>query len=199
MNTKLNIVARRIFNKLSEDISGRRGLKQEWSAISPNVMKLEIRSAWEQIITEEVEKHASTLQPKANEPTKTEVTAEDWLKVTALELCKIADHFIALRKDAERVDAAAVEIMDSTAKLEQENTALQARVKRLEEALEFGVGLNRVKELMSDNHIGDATELVKRTKEVPCPDCYGGHFKPCNICGDSGVALLVIEQKESKP
>lgn len=49
------------------------------------------------------------------------------------------------------------------------------------------------------NHIGDSAELVKRTKGVPCPDCYGGHFKPCNICGDSGVALLVIERKESKP
>ncbi len=30
------------------------------------------------------------------------------------------------------------------------------------------------------------------TKEAPCPDCYGGHFKPCNICGDSGVALIVL-------
>ena len=28
-------------------------------------------------------------------------------------------------------------------------------------------------------------------KEVPCPDCYGGHFKPCNICGDTGVAVVV--------
>ena len=69
-----------------------------------------------------------------NEPTKTEVTAEDWLKATALELCRVADHFISLRKDAERVDAAAVELMDSTTKLEQENTALKARVKRLEDA-----------------------------------------------------------------
>ena len=49
---------------------------------------------------------------------------------------------------------------------------------------------------MSDsNHIGDATEKVRKTKEIPCPDCYGGHFKPCNICGDSGVALLVIEDE----
>lgn len=199
MNTKLNIVARRIFNKLSEDISGRRGLKQEWSAISPNVMKLEIRSAWEQIFTEEVEKHASTLQPKANEPTKTEVTAEDWLKATSIELCKVADHFLALRQNTMEVVSAATKVNIDSIRLEGENVDLRARVKRLEEALEFGVGLNRVKELMSDNHIGDATELVKRTKEVPCPDCYGGHFKPCNICGDSGVALLVIEQKESKP
>lgn len=64
MSTKLNTAARRIFNKLSEDISDRRGLKQEWSAISPNVMKLEIRRAWEQIITEEVEKHTSKLQTR---------------------------------------------------------------------------------------------------------------------------------------
>jgi predicted nucleic acid-binding Zn-ribbon protein len=70
-----------------------------------------------------------------NEPTKTEVDAEDWLKATALELCKVADHFIALRKDAEQVDAAAVELIDSTAKLEQENVDLRARVKRLEDAL----------------------------------------------------------------
>lgn len=27
--------------------------------------------------------------------------------------------------------------------------------------------------------------------EIPCPDCYGGHFKPCQWCGDSGVALWV--------
>lgn len=32
-----------------------------------------------------------------------------------------------------------------------------------------------------------------RVVEIPCPDCYGGHFRPCNICGDSGVALLRIK------
>ena len=134
MNTELNIVARRIFNRLDVDISDRRGLGNEWDQISPNVKNVEIRRTWEQIITEEIEKHTGAPQPKVNEPTKTKVDAEDWLKATALELCKVADHFIALRKDAERVDAAAVELMDSTAKLEQENTALKARVNRLEEA-----------------------------------------------------------------
>jgi chromosome segregation ATPase len=143
VNTELNIVARRIFNRLDVDISDRRGLGNEWDQISPNVKNVEIRSAWEQIITEEIEKHIGAQQPKVNEPTKTEVTAEEWLKSTALELCRVADHFISLRKDAERVDAAAVELMDSTAKLEQENAALQARVKRLEEAgggMAFGEG-----------------------------------------------------------
>lgn len=49
------------------------------------------------------------------------------------------------------------------------------------------------------DHSGDATEKVRKTKEVPCPDCYGGHFKPCNICGDSGVALIAVEQKAQSP
>jgi hypothetical protein len=35
-------------------------------------------------------------------------------------------------------------------------------------------------------------QTIRKTKEVPCPDCYGGHFRPCNICGDSGVANLVV-------
>lgn len=47
------------------------------------------------------------------------------------------------------------------------------------------------KELMSNN----MSEEIEKTKEVPCPDCYGGHFKPCNLCGDSGFALLLIEEK----
>lgn len=34
-------------------------------------------------------------------------------------------------------------------------------------------------------------------KEVPCPDCYGGHFKPCNVCGDSGVALLRVDPPQT--
>lgn len=21
---------------------------------------------------------------------------------------------------------------------------------------------------------------------IPCPECYGGHFRPCQVCGDSG-------------
>lgn len=27
--------------------------------------------------------------------------------------------------------------------------------------------------------------------EIPCPECYGGHFRPCQVCGDSGIALSV--------
>lgn len=82
--------------------------------------------------------------------------------------------------------------------MNQRDAALD-RVKRLEEALELGVGKKRAKELMDGNHIGESTEMVPQTKEVVCPDCYGGHFKPCNICGDSGVALIQVEAKETKP
>lgn len=45
------------------------------------------------------------------------------------------------------------------------------------------------------NHIGASTEKVaeptseydySKTQEIACPDCYGGHFRPCQMCGDSG-------------
>ena len=80
-----------------------------------------------------------------------------------------------------------------------ERDAALARVRRLEEALELGVGKKRANELINGNHFGGFTDMVPHTKEVVCPDCYGGHFKPCNICGDSGVALIQVEAKEAKP
>lgn len=64
MNTELNIAARRIFNRLDADISDRRGLGNEWEQISPNVKNVDIRRTWEQIITEEIEKHTSELQTR---------------------------------------------------------------------------------------------------------------------------------------
>ena len=27
--------------------------------------------------------------------------------------------------------------------------------------------------------------------DQPCPDCYGGHFRPCQMCGDSGRVVLL--------
>lgn len=48
--------------------------------------------------------------------------------------------------------------------------------------------------IMSDeNHFVESTEKVKTTKEAPCPDCYGGHFRPCNICCDTGVVTIATE------
>lgn len=66
MSEKINIVARRIFNKLSEDISDRRGIGDEWDQISPNVKSVEIRRIWEQIFTNEIEKHTAELQARVN-------------------------------------------------------------------------------------------------------------------------------------
>lgn len=31
---------------------------------------------------------------------------------------------------------------------------------------------------------------------LPCPECYGGHFKPCQICGDSGSVETQIMDHE---
>ena len=28
-----------------------------------------------------------------------------------------------------------------------------------------------------------------------CPDCYGGHFRPCQTCGDSGHVLFVPNEQ----
>lgn len=35
-------------------------------------------------------------------------------------------------------------------------------------------------------------------EEVPCPFCYGGHFRPCQPCGDSGVALREVSPNASR-
>lgn len=35
-------------------------------------------------------------------------------------------------------------------------------------------------------------------KLVPCPDCYGGHFRPCQTCGDSGMATIRLPNGESR-
>lgn len=67
MSENINIVARRIFNKLSDDISDRRGIGDEWDQISPNVKSVEIRGTWEQIFIEEIEKHTAELQSKVSD------------------------------------------------------------------------------------------------------------------------------------
>lgn len=54
MTTKLNVMARRIFNRLDGDIGSRVGIGREWDQIPNHVKKGYIRSEWEQIITEEV-------------------------------------------------------------------------------------------------------------------------------------------------
>lgn len=28
-------------------------------------------------------------------------------------------------------------------------------------------------------------------EEIDCPDCFGGHFRPCNVCGDSGRVINI--------
>ena len=31
-------------------------------------------------------------------------------------------------------------------------------------------------------------------KPIPCPECYGGHFRPCQVCGDTGWVEIVPGQ-----
>lgn len=78
-----------------------------------------------------------------SEPTKTEVDAEDWLKATSIELCKVADYFLALRQNTMDVVSAATQVNIDAERMEGENIDLRARVRRLEEAgdgMAFGEG-----------------------------------------------------------
>jgi hypothetical protein len=36
----------------------------------------------------------------------------------------------------------------------------------------------------------DGAENTKATKQIACPNCYGGHFRPCQWCGDTGRVTL---------
>lgn len=49
-------VKERIFDRIAADISDRRGLKQEWAAIDPEIME-EIRAEWFKIFDEEIGKY----------------------------------------------------------------------------------------------------------------------------------------------
>lgn len=45
-----------------------------------------------------------------------------------------------------------------------------------------------------------SVESPKRSAmKIPCPDCYGGHFRPCQTCGDSGVALFIPNEEKGQP
>lgn len=39
--------------------------------------------------------------------------------------------------------------------------------------------------------------LPKVQKDIPCPNCYGGHFRPCQWCGDTGRVDFVPNDPSS--
>lgn len=56
---KLELIAAEIFEKLSRDISDRRGLKYEWEQIDEEIINEELRPAWERIIKKVIRKYYS--------------------------------------------------------------------------------------------------------------------------------------------
>ena len=36
-------------------------------------------------------------------------------------------------------------------------------------------------------------------EEVPCPNCYGGHFRPCQTCGDEGRVINIPTSVAAMP
>lgn len=43
------------------------------------------------------------------------------------------------------------------------------------------------------NPVRDILRVIESPTEMPCPDCYGGHFRPCQMCGDSGFVNIIQE------
>lgn len=44
----------------------------------------------------------------------------------------------------------------------------------------------------------DLDRITKAYNTGPCPNCYGGHFKPCQWCGDTGVLTLAGDRPEEE-
>jgi hypothetical protein len=44
----------------------------------------------------------------------------------------------------------------------------------------------------NEREIG-ALKLQAQSDEIACPNCYGGHFRPCQWCGDTGRVTLERE------
>ncbi len=42
-----------------------------------------------------------------------------------------------------------------------------------------------------------ALKLQAQSEEIACPNCYGGHFRPCQWCGDTGRVTNIPNAKPS--
>lgn len=42
----------------------------------------------------------------------------------------------------------------------------------------------------------DLRRVVDKYNTGACPDCYGGHFRPCQMCGDTGTVTVVPNVEE---
>lgn len=40
------------------------------------------------------------------------------------------------------------------------------------------------------------TPEPKPAIEQDCPDCYGGHFRPCQMCGDTGRVVFLPNRRD---
>jgi hypothetical protein len=51
----------------------------------------------------------------------------------------------------------------------------------------------------ADAHRGTPPDVVYLKKDVECPNCYGGHFRPCQWCGDTGRVDFVPNETVEPP
>lgn len=41
----------------------------------------------------------------------------------------------------------------------------------------------------------DLKRISDNYNSGPCPNCYGGHFRPCQWCGETGRVTLALHPK----
>lgn len=42
----------------------------------------------------------------------------------------------------------------------------------------------------------DILRMCDQPFEIACPDCYGGHFRPCQMCGYGGRVVLMSNTEQ---
>lgn len=48
-------------------------------------------------------------------------------------------------------------------------------------------------------HLCRECKVAPSPVELPCPNCYGGHFRPCQWCGDTGRVLFIPDTPRLNP
>ena len=115
MSAKINIAARRIFNRIDKDIGNRYGVRVEWDGMSPNARQ-DIRRTWERIITEEIEKHTAALQTRVDQLDKLG-SRLNLLLCCEAGYCDTEEWSNSMREERERmIETASVEWEEATGK-----------------------------------------------------------------------------------
>ena len=135
----------------------------------------------------------------SEQQTKVEVEAEEWLKATSVELCKVADYFIAQKSNVKEIVDAASKVNFEAAKVEQENADLKHRVRSLQCLLDQRWEMMReLEEACGTKDVAKAVEYIKGLKSrVKRLEEAGDRMR--RLCADGDDCDAWDLAKEAKP